>query len=90
MKVHVGFALTEFAGLKVFEGTFLERVAKSYQAAHEKAVDEYGALSKCSAALSLVVSLEKEAENGAANGIWTLSILFTIEFCFSQFLVSGQ
>lgn len=70
--------LTEFAGLKVFEGTLLERVEKSYQAAQEKAVDEYGALSKCSAALSLVVSLEKEAEHGAANGIWKLSILFTV------------
>lgn len=44
-------------------------MAKSYQAAQEKSVDEYGALSKCSAALSMVVSLEKEAENGAANGM---------------------
>lgn len=71
--------------MKVFEGTLLEQVAKSYQAAQEKSVDEYGALSKCSAALSMVVSLEKEAENGAANGMWTKSILFTIAFFSSRF-----
>lgn len=63
--------LTEFCGLKIFEGTWLERVAKSYQAAQEKAADEHVAHSKCSAAFSLILSLEKEAEDGAANGIWT-------------------
>lgn len=53
---------------QVFEGTWLERVAKSYQAAQEKAADEHVAHSKCSAAFSLILSLEKEAEDGAANG----------------------
>jgi hypothetical protein len=74
------------AGLKVFEGTLLERVVKSYQAAQEKSVDEYGALSKCSAAFSMVVSLEKEAENGAANGMWTKSVLLRHYLSFPQVL----
>ena len=62
------------------KGRFLERVVilKSYQAAQEKSVYEYGALSKCSAALSMVVSLEREAENAAANGLCKKSILFTV------------
>jgi hypothetical protein len=70
------------AGLKVFEGTLLERVVKSYQAAQEKSVDEYGALSKCSAAFSMVVSLEKEAE----NGMWTKSVLLRHYLSFPQVL----
>lgn len=61
--------LTELYVLKVFEGTWLERVAKSYQAAQEKAADEHVAHSKCSTAFAVILSLEKEAEEGAANGI---------------------
>ncbi|KAG0569393.1 hypothetical protein KC19_6G087500 [Ceratodon purpureus] len=53
---------------QVFEGNLLERVVESYQAAQEKSVDEIGALEKCTSALSMVVSLEKETENGPAYG----------------------
>lgn len=57
-----------------FEGTLLERVARSYQAAHEKSVDEYGAVSKCNEALSMVVNLEKEAEAAGGNGDMQASV----------------
>ncbi|KAG0613179.1 hypothetical protein M758_6G083000 [Ceratodon purpureus] len=66
-QVLMGFGLIG-AGPKVFEGNLLERVVESYQAAQEKSVDEIGALEKCTSALSMVVSLEKETENGPAYG----------------------
>lgn len=53
----------------MFEGSMLERVARSYHAVQEKTADEYGALLKYSAAVSQIESLEKEAEGGAVNGI---------------------
>lgn len=53
----------------MFEGSMLERVARSYHAVQEKTADEYGALSKYSAAVSQIECLEKEAEGGAGNGI---------------------
>lgn len=53
----------------MFEGSMLERVARSYHAVQEKTADEYGALSKYSAAVAQIESLEKEAEGGVGNGI---------------------
>ncbi|KAG0586925.1 hypothetical protein KC19_2G127900 [Ceratodon purpureus] len=52
---------------QMFEGSMLERVARSYQAVQEKSADEYGALLKYSAAVSQIESLEKEAEGCAGN-----------------------
>lgn len=59
---------------QMFEGSMLERVARSYHAVQEKTADEYGALSKYSAAVSQIECLEKEAEGGAGNGSLQASI----------------
>lgn len=55
--------------LQVFEGSILETVARSYQAIQEKSGDEYDAMSKCTAAMSQIESLEKEAEGATGDGI---------------------
>lgn len=52
----------------MFEGSMLERVARSFHAVREKTADEYGALSKYSAAMSHVETLEKEVGVIAGNG----------------------
>ena len=44
-------------------------MARSYHAVQERTADEYGALSKYSAAVSQIESLEKEVEGGAGIGI---------------------
>lgn len=65
----------------MFEGSMLERVARSYHAVQEKTADEYGALSKYSAAVSRIESLEKEAEGGAGNGIIFIQTRFQRSSC---------
>lgn len=69
-------------GLKGFEGTMLENVARSYQAIQENADDEYAALAKCNAAISHLESLEKEAEGGSGNG--SSSLILLVLPAFSQ------
>ena len=75
----------------MFEGSMLERVARSYHAVQEKAADEHGAMSKYFAAVSQIENLKKEAEGGVGNGITfhldpnsNLKVLMSSLFCLFQ------
>lgn len=71
----------------MFEGSMLERVARSFHAVREKTADEYGALSKYSAAMSHVETLEKEVGVIAGNASPSIQMSIADELLEQQAVI---
>ncbi|XP_024394956.1 uncharacterized protein [Physcomitrium patens] len=72
---------------QMFEGSMLERVARSFHAVREKTADEYGALSKYSAAMSHVETLEKEVGVIAGNASPSIQMSIADELLEQQAVI---